>query len=206
MTTLIIARHGNTFGPDETPLRVGARSDIPLVESGKQQAQKMGEWLKQHALIPRTIYTSELKRTFQTAELMVNEFNIEVPIIKDQRFNEIDYGPDEGKPEAEVINRIGEAAIQMWDDNAIVPNGWEVDPNIIIQNWLAFGGFIQETHNNQIILVVTSNGTARFSPYLLGQFEKFKAQYPIKISTGALCILQRAHNNWEVKRWNVRPA
>ena len=32
MKTLIIARHGNTFRPGETPTRVGSRTDLPLVE------------------------------------------------------------------------------------------------------------------------------------------------------------------------------
>jgi transcriptional regulator GlxA family with amidase domain len=32
MTTLIIARHGNTFEDGETPRRVGARTDLPLSE------------------------------------------------------------------------------------------------------------------------------------------------------------------------------
>jgi len=205
MTKLIIVRHGNTFAPYETPLRVGARTDIPLVDSGKQQAKKVGEWLKQNHLIPDKIYTSELQRTFQTAELIVNELNTDIPIIKDPKFNEIDYGPDEGKSDAEVINRIGEAAIKMWDENAIVPHGWQVDPKIIIQNWLVFGKFIEEKHKDQIILVVTSNGIARFAPYLTGQFEPFKAQHSIKISTGALCILEIINNNWQVERWNFRP-
>lgn len=205
MTRLIIVRHGNTFGSHETPLRVGARTDTPLVESGKQQAQKIGEWLKQNHLIPDKIYTGELQRTFQTAELIVDGLNTEIPIIKDPKFNEIDYGPDEGKPEAEVINRIGEAAIKMWDKNAIVPNGWQVNPKIIIQNWLAFGKFIEENYKNQIILVVTSNGIARFAPYLTSQFEQFKEQHSIKISTGALCILEKINNNWKVERWNFRP-
>lgn len=44
--TLIIARHGNTFGPDDTPTRVGARTDLPLVESGIQQARLLGTHLR----------------------------------------------------------------------------------------------------------------------------------------------------------------
>lgn len=205
MTKLIIVRHGNTFNPNQTPLRVGARTDIPLVESGKQQAQKIGQWLKKNHFIPNKIYTSELQRTFQTAELIVNELNTETPIIKDQKFNEIDYGPDEGKPEAEVVSRIGEAAIKMWDENAILPNGWQVDRKTIIQNWLVFGKLIEENDKKQITLVVTSNGIARFAPYLTGQFEEFRSQHSIKISTGALCILEKTNHHWQVERWNFRP-
>ncbi len=45
MTKLIIIRHGNTFNPDQTPLRVGAGTDIPLVTSGREQAKNIGLWL-----------------------------------------------------------------------------------------------------------------------------------------------------------------
>ena len=33
VTRIIIARHGNTFTKDQTPLRVGAGTDLPLVET-----------------------------------------------------------------------------------------------------------------------------------------------------------------------------
>lgn len=207
MTTLIIVRHGNTFNPHETLLRIGVRTDIPLVDSGKQQAQKIGEWLRKNTLIPHRIYAAELQRTLQTAELITQELNAEIPIIRDKQFNEIDYGPDEGKSEREVIDRIGAGAIQMWDKDAIVPGGWQVDPQTVIQDWLEFGKFIEKNYNNQIILVVTSNGIARFALYLTHQFEQFKQQYAIKISTGALCILRKINvaSDWQVERWNFKP-
>ena len=52
MTTLIIARHGNTFGPEDTPTRVGARTDVPLVGSGLEQGRALGRWLKAQGLRP----------------------------------------------------------------------------------------------------------------------------------------------------------
>ena len=69
MTTLIIARHGNTFGPDVTPTRIGARTDLPLVESGQTQGEKLGAWLKENEVYPEVVYSSELQRTKQTAEI-----------------------------------------------------------------------------------------------------------------------------------------
>jgi len=62
MTTLIIARHGNTFGPADTVTYVGAGTDLPLVDSGKAQAQKLGLYLKSNRFIPDVVYASALKR------------------------------------------------------------------------------------------------------------------------------------------------
>ena len=205
MTKLIIIRHGNTFNPDQTPLRVGAGTDIPLVTSGREQAKNIGLWLKQNKLMPAVIYCSELKRTYETAKLIIKELDNKIPIIKNSKFNEIDYGPDEGKAEIDVINRLGIEAIQAWDQDTKVPPGWQVDPEIIIKNWLVFASDIEKNYNNKIICVVTSNGIGRFAPYLTGHFEKFKEDYNIKLSTGALSILDKKNNNWEITQWNFRP-
>jgi len=108
MTTLIIARHGNTFTPDETPTRVGMRTDLPLVGKGWLQARAMGKHLKENDLIPDVVYSSALKRTRETADIALKEIGVHLPIYALDIFNEIDYGPDENKPEADVIARIGQ--------------------------------------------------------------------------------------------------
>src|SRR5207245_776434 len=89
-------------------------------------------------------------------------------------FDEIDYGPDEGKPEAEVIARLGQTAISNWDSNAIPPPGWQVDPNKIIQQWQDFAKNLTKHNENETILVITSNGIARFSYHILPNPELFK--------------------------------
>ncbi|MEM9469576.1 MAG: histidine phosphatase family protein [Pseudomonadota bacterium] len=204
MTTLIIARHGNTFGPDDTPARVGARTDLPLVESGIEQAKKLGQWLKQNDLLPEVTYSSELQRTKQTAEIALKETGYPQPVFPLAIFNEIDYGPDENKAEDDVIARIGVQAIKNWDQKAIVPEGWEFDPENCIDNWKSFAQHIVDDEQD-IILVVTSNGIARFAPYLAGNFDKFAENHKIKLSTGALGILNYANNQWTVTDWNIKP-
>jgi 2,3-bisphosphoglycerate-dependent phosphoglycerate mutase len=54
---------------------------------------------------------------------------------------------------------------------------------------------------------VTSNGIARFAPYLTGNFKEFSQKHTIKISTGALCIFEEQANseNWTCLEWNISP-
>src|SRR5581483_3833292 len=59
MTTLIIARHGNTFSLGETVTRVGI-TDLPLVESGLKQGLQLGTYLRANHLLPDIIFTSKL--------------------------------------------------------------------------------------------------------------------------------------------------
>ncbi len=205
MTTLIIARHGNTFGPGDVVTRVGARTDLPLVESGREQAAAIGRYLKEHKLIPDVVYASTLQRTQETAQIAIKESGVTNPVFVLDIFNEIDYGPDENKPEEDVVARIGQQALKDWDEQAIVPEGWKADPSAIIQNWVGFADQIRAHDDNETVLVVTSNGIARFSPHLTGDFEGFRAQYPLKLSTGALGVLKYDQGRWIVQDWNMKP-
>ncbi|MCB1783176.1 MAG: histidine phosphatase family protein [Alphaproteobacteria bacterium] len=215
MTTLIIARHGNTFEAGETPRRVGARTDLPLVEKGRQQAAMLGRYLKAHDLLPDAVYCSTLQRTRETAEIALREAGLREPVHALSIFDEIDYGPDEDKPEEDVIGRIGTDALARWDRDAVVPEGWKADPDAIRKQWMDFAAHITRTDDTlhggaldiqETVLVVTSNGIARFAPYIAGNYEAFCLLHTIKLSTGALGILRHSGGAWSVVDWNIRPA
>jgi 2,3-bisphosphoglycerate-dependent phosphoglycerate mutase len=205
-TRLLIARHGNTFGPGDVVTRVGT-TDLPLVESGLNQGRTLGVYLKQHHLIPNVIFTSQLKRAIQTAEQAQQAMQINLPMKALSIFNEIDYGPDENQPEDKVITRVGKDALIAWESQAKVPNGWNVNPLDIIKNWQVFSARLIQDYAEQTVLVITSNGIARFSPYITGDFLGFSAKHKIKISTGALCLFESASGTkrWDCIEWNVIP-
>ncbi len=207
MTRLIIARHGNTFDQDETPRRVGARTDIPLVESGRSQAVKIGRYLRDNNILPDRIYCSGLIRTKETASIAMLEAGINYEIQPLDIFNEIDYGPDENRTEAEVEARIGREAIEAWNNSAIVPPGWLADPERMINEWKSFASTIKEECEGKNVLVVTSNGVARFAPRIMpdNEFAKFSRDYKLKISTGALCVFLFINNGWRLETWNLKP-
>ncbi|MGB4107130.1 MAG: histidine phosphatase family protein [Alphaproteobacteria bacterium] len=204
MTTLIIARHGNTFEAGETPRRVGARTDIPLTEAGREQARAIGRYLKEHRLIPDVIYSSALQRAQETAKIAVKESGVSNPVFTLDIFNEIDYGPDENKTEQDVIARIGAAAIENWDRYGTMPPGWNADTSEIISNWKNFAETARAHDDNETILVVTSNGIARFAPHITGDFESFCKNHGLKLSTGSLAIFEYK-NGWVLKGWNIKP-
>jgi len=204
MTTLIIARHGNTFNKEDIPTRVGVRTDLPLVESGREQAEKIGAWLRENNHLPEITYCSELSRTRETAEIAIKACGYSQPTFPLKIFNEIDYGPDENKTEEDVINRIGHDAIDDWNNKAIVPDGWKFDPTLCIENWKNFAQHIVDDEQD-IILVVTSNGIARFAPHITNNFEAFAEKNNIKLSTGALAVLKYQDDQWQITDWNIRP-
>ncbi len=207
ITTLVIARHGNTFDKADIPTRVGARTDIPLVKSGKEQAARIGKLLKESNILPDSVYSSHLLRTKETAQIAIEQTGYKLPIYPLDIFNEIDYGPDENKTEDEVISRIGKEAIEKWDKEAIVPDGWNFKPEDTIKHWKDFASHIAKDDAGGHILVVTSNGIARFAPYITGDFQGFSKENNIKMSTGAISIFEHDSDTgkWECKRWNFKP-
>ena len=206
MTTLVIARHGNTFGPDDVPTRVGARTDLPLVDSGRAQAVRLGDYLAEQALVPDCVFTSMLQRTREMARIALERCGVDREPEARDCFDEIDYGPDENKPESDVVARVGQAAIDAWNQRAEVPSGWRVDPDGIALNWRRFADELMR-RDVEVALVVTSNGVARFAPHITGDFEGFLGRHVPKLSTGAVGILRHAptDDSWVVDGWNIKP-
>lgn len=204
-TRIVIARHGNTFAKGQTPLRVGARTDLPLVET--ERGTNVGKYLKMKSFLPVAVFAAPLKRTMETARLAIAAMDRDIALKSDGRFIEIDYGPDEGKSEEEVIARIGEAAMDAWNKEAKVPAGWEVSVEGIIDAWREFAAEVERDYKGKTVMVVSSNGIIRFAPYLTGNFKKFAQEFDIKVSTGGVCVLEKEDGDkfWTVKEWGVKP-
>lgn len=206
MTILIVARHGNTFEPGETPRRVGARTDLPLTAKGLEHGRNIGAYLKKINLLPDVIYTSRLLRTKQTAAEIMRESGLNLTPEATVIFNELDYGADEDKTEDQVIARIGEQALSDWEEKGVVPTGWNPNSDIVSKRWHDFANSIIKDYPDGIVLVVTSNGIARFALTLPGDFEVARRQHGLKLATGAFGILEHTPaSGWTVQSWNVRP-
>lgn len=90
MTTICLVRHGET---DWNAIgKIQGRTDIPLNQTGKLQAEACGEFLKDSEW--DVLITSPLKRAKQTAEL-INE-KLELPLLEMEEFAERGFGRAEG--------------------------------------------------------------------------------------------------------------
>ncbi len=190
MARVFVVRHGNTFGPEDVVRRIGGRTDLPLVSSGREQARALGRHFTARGIVFDSCLCGPLSRTRQTAELISDTAGYNWPITLTEALREIDHGPDEGRPEAEVIARIGQPALDSWDRDAIVPDGWLVDADARRAAWADILAQVQGTR-----LVVTSNGTARFA-----------VPGAAKLRTGGYGeIIITADRAARVIAWDVRP-
>jgi probable phosphoglycerate mutase len=190
---IYIVRHGNTFDPGDTVLRAGARTDLPLSQSGQAQAAALSRAFKAQTF--DRVFASPLKRTQETARAIFQAARIETADF----LTEIDYGPDEGRPESEVVARLGQAVLDRWNTAAVPPADWQVDPNQIRQEWVEFFARCDRTANT---LVVTSNGVARF---ILDVVAGVGQDVPRKLRTGSYGVIALNPTGPRLNAWNVRP-
>ena len=187
-----IVRHGNTFDKGDVILRCGGKTDLPLSASGLAQAERLSGALRSVEFIKA--YSSDLKRTRQTAEAILGPQSYALADF----LTEIDYGADEGRPETEVVARVGAEALAKWNNAATPPQGWLVDVEGLRTAWRAFVATCDPASNT---LVVTSNGVARF----LLDVVKCETKVPLKLRTGSYGVVELAPDGPVLTGWDIRP-
>jgi broad specificity phosphatase PhoE len=193
---IIVVRHGNTFDKGDVVTRVGGRTDLPLSVSGRVQAEALARHFATTAFA--TARSGPLKRTRETAAAILAAHANPPELTTDLFLREIDYGPDENRPEEEVIARIGKAALDAWERDFIPPPGWRVDPAALVGNWQETFHELRDQPGDH--LIVTSNGIARFA---LTAAEA--TEHDGKLATGAWGVIALEGQAVRIESWNLRP-
>lgn len=203
---LILARHGNTFGPGDTPVWVGAREDLPLTDKGRVQSIQFGLALKEAGITPARIIAGPLQRTATGAQLAAAECGFDGGIEIDTRLREIDYGSWGGRNDAEITAEWGEKAIEDWRERSIVPPGagWSPSPETIAANASAILQDINAAARPaDTVLLISSNGILRYFHALLGGDPQRPEES--KMRTGHWSIAIASPSGWQLQTWNVLP-
>lgn len=113
MAILVLVRHGQSQWNLEN--RFTGWVDVPLTETGRDEARKAGRLIRALNIRFQTAYTSVLSRAQETLQLMLAEIRQEqLPIVKDQALNERHYGDLQGLNKAETAKKFGESQVQIW--------------------------------------------------------------------------------------------
>lgn len=198
---LIIVRHGNTFDKGDTVTRVGGRTDLALSSSGRVQAQALARHFASHSFA--TARSGPLKRTRETAAAILAAQSNPPELTTDLFLREIDYGPDENRPEDEVVARVGKAALEAWERDFTPPPGWRVDPAALIGNWQETFAELRDQPGDH--LIVTSNGIARFALTAANAPKHEDGGPDGKLATGAWGMISLEEGEGRVVEWNRRP-
>ncbi|PIO96255.1 histidine phosphatase family protein [Pleomorphomonas carboxyditropha] len=202
---LILVRHGNTFGPGDKVVWVGARTDLALVEKGREQASVVAAGLAAAGLRPSRIYAGPLRRTRQTAEIIAAAHGLVAgSIVLSEDLREIDYGSWEARSNDEIRAEVGDKTIDDWQKRSIWPEscGWQPDETDVIAGWQRLIARIRaENADDAVVLVVSSNGIFRLVAKSLGL-----APADAKMNTGAVAHLVADDGGVSIKAWNLDPA
>ncbi len=156
MTRIILVRHGHTEWNRVERFR--GRADVPLDETGVQQAEAAGrrvaaEWT------PAAVYSSPLSRAVRTAETIARHFNL--PVEVSAALVDIDYGEWQGLTPDEVRARWpGELASWYDRPQAVhIPGGETLEA--LRARGLAAVRALAERHAGQTIVLVAHTAINR---------------------------------------------
>lgn len=208
--SLILFRHGNTFESGETPVMVGARTDLPLTATGEEQAHAASVLLDARLSV-RSITAGPLQRTQRFAQIIARDLSSEVRVTTDNRLREIDYGQWEGLDSPTIIARYGESALRAWEQHGEWPDeviGWQPSRQKLSDT---LADFLSEQHqllsqhgsDAGVNIAITSNGILRIIYALVTNRSPDSAA---KVKTGGMCVLTpMPPSGWQIATWNITP-
>lgn len=204
---LLLARHGNTFAPDDKVVWAGCKQDLPLVEKGRRQAMELARCFKEFNFRPSAVYCSPLKRTQEFARIIIAELELSLEAVVDSRLNELDYGSWGGRSDQEIIDLFGKENLEAWVKDSRWPKdcGWKQNPSIIASEVNSFLNDLLLRHQHEnTVLAVSSNGRLRyFLQAIPGEFDKRVKSNSFKVGTGKYCSLEYTEKNWRLLDWNI---
>ncbi|MBR9825191.1 MAG: histidine phosphatase family protein [Alphaproteobacteria bacterium] len=200
MAKLLLARHGNTFGPGDKVVWVGANEDLPLVARGEEQAHELGDALRAAKLVPTRIISGPLKRTRRAAEIVKSLCGFTGEIEIDQRLKEIDYGSWGGKSNEEIEAQFGLDALTEWDTHHRRPDGVDWSPSDADLKANALAAMADAVTETGFALVITSNGILRYMHSALTGDDA-----NAKVKTGYCCAAEITGTSGARLFWNEKP-
>lgn len=171
----------------------GQTNDSVLTDLGKQQAEAIGRKLADKGI--EVIATSPLKRAMQTAELANKTLN--VPIVADDHFIEVNVGVVEGMHYAEICEKFEDIFKQMHlpgkeCENVCYPGGEtrkQVRERVFsgLEEWLS-----NKPYN---VIGVSSHGI------MLSQMLVALGDETSDVKNGAILHVKFENDQWSIVEW-----
>jgi 2,3-bisphosphoglycerate-dependent phosphoglycerate mutase len=120
VSKLVLLRHGQSQWNLEN--RFTGWTDVPLTDTGRAEARRAGEVLKQRGFVFTKAYTSDLVRAQETLDIVLEVLGqADIPIVRDQALNERHYGDLQGLNKAETAEKYGAEQVHIWRRSYDVP-------------------------------------------------------------------------------------
>ncbi|WP_334329545.1 histidine phosphatase family protein [Companilactobacillus sp. HBUAS59699] len=210
-------RHGQTIF--NVISRMQGWSDTPLTEQGIDDLKVTGKYLENTKF--DAIYSSDLKRAVDTAEIIKKENREDPPEIRvSDNFREIFFGFFEGSEAAKTWNMLGKPYGCNTQNEVAQKYSIEFARNILKdadpKHWAencedlgvridrAFKQLLKENDDDSRVLVVTHG--AYIETLLLKYFKSFFGDSRAFPENGSISIIKLTNNNVELNKFNIIPS
>src|SRR4029453_16119052 len=120
MRPLVLLRHGESTWNKEN--RFTGWTDVDLTDTGRDEAARAGDLLKDGGYVFDVVYTSVLTRAIRTMFIALDRMKLLwIPVVKSWRLNERHYCALQGLNKAETAAQHGEAQIKVGPRSPAVP-------------------------------------------------------------------------------------
>jgi len=155
MTKVILVRHGQTVWNLE--MKYQGHTDIALTEKGVKQAQLVADALAEDTIAG--VYSSDLSRAYNTAEIIACKHDL--PVIAIPELREVSFGEWEGLSYDKINHNWPELMSKLFThpDEIRIPGG-ETFRELKDRAQTAIQRLITN-HPNETIIVVSHGGTIR---------------------------------------------
>lgn len=196
MITLYLARHGETDYNRES--RVQGTKDSILTEFGHKQAEALAGAMKDITF--HSVYSSPLKRAFDTAETIVNGHH-DLEITPIDEFKELDCGEFEDM----LISEIKESKWAEWNEFLsspnVAPKGGESMNQLFIRVGKALQMILANAAEDDNILIVSHAGVVRMSMAHLMNVQVASA-VNFGLSNASIALFINKYDRWTCLKWN----
>src|SRR5262245_41808370 len=120
MHKVVLLRHGESTWNQEN--RFTGWTDVDLSDKGRKEAAEAGRLLKEGGYHFDVAFTSVLKRAIRTLWIALDALDLMwIPVTKNWRLNERQYGALQGLNKAETAAKHGEAQVKIWRRSYDIP-------------------------------------------------------------------------------------
>jgi len=183
LTRILLVRHGET--ELQSSLRYWGKTDVTLGEVGLHQAEQLRDRLAMERL--DAVYSSELERAADTANIIAARHNLKV--ITCQELREVDFGRLEGLEFNEIHQQFPDVE-QMWitrNPALVYPEGESL---LDFENRVSqFDARLQKHKPEETVLIVAHAGVLRTLICRLLELD-MKSRWSLKVDLASLSIIE----------------
>mmetsp|Transcript_38881 Transcript_38881/g.62316 ORF Transcript_38881/g.62316 Transcript_38881/m.62316 type:complete len:362 (-) Transcript_38881:821-1906(-) len=125
ISTLVLIRHGESEWNRASDERFTGWFDVPLSAKGKHEASGAGRMLHERGILDlvEVAFTSKLKRSYETLDLMLANTTANFSAIRSWRLNERHYGALQGYNKETIVESFyDKESVRKWR------RSWDVPP------------------------------------------------------------------------------